>query len=80
MKWNIQRKGRTWKGNEANEKIYLLPEKFETYKGKLFYSEKERINTLAILLEHVGIDKAFELCNISDIEKSVEKIKKKKKR
>lgn len=61
MKWNIDRKGRAWMGVESREKYNLTPEKIELIEGKIFWSEKERLNMIGLLLENVGIDKMLEL-------------------
>ncbi|HHT9154327.1 MAG TPA: hypothetical protein ACFYD5_00785 [Candidatus Tripitaka sp. YC43] len=59
IKWNIRHKGYAWKGEEAKERLKLIPEKIEMLQGKLFWSDKERLNMLGLLLENVGIDKAI---------------------
>ena len=79
MNWNIHREGRAWEGNEAQERIYLAPEKIEMYKGKLFFSEEERIKMLGLLMENVGLDRALELCDVSVAEEAIKKLKSKKK-
>ena len=78
MHWNIQRKGRAWKGTEAQKKYSLTPEKIEMYKGKLFFSEKERMNMLCLLLENVGLDKAIEMCDTRLAEEAVREVKAKR--
>jgi len=57
-KWDIRRRGRAWRGDEARARWELTPEKFEMYEGKLFFSERERRNLLGLLLENVGADVA----------------------
>ncbi len=62
VRWDIRREGRAW--GEADDflaRLELTPEKFEVYKGKLFWHENERINLLALLLEQVGVDAAVRL-------------------
>jgi hypothetical protein len=59
--WDIRRAGRAWRGEEARARWELTPEKFEMYEGKLFFSEEERRNLLALLLENVGADVAVRL-------------------
>lgn len=59
--WDIRRRGRAWSGEEARARWALTPEKFEMYRGKLFFSERERRNLLALLLENVGADVAVRL-------------------
>ena len=58
--WDIRRKGRAW-GSEALARFELTPRKFEMIEGKLFWSERERLTLLALLLENVGIDAAVRL-------------------
>jgi hypothetical protein len=59
--WDIRRAGRAWRGDEAHERFRLTPEKFEMYKGQLFWSAEERVALLALLLENVGVDRAVKL-------------------
>ncbi|HYA42866.1 MAG TPA: hypothetical protein VEF34_16300 [Syntrophobacteraceae bacterium] len=59
IKWDIRRESRAWEGTEAMERYGLTPERFEMHGGKLFWSEKDRLRLLALLLENVGIDKAI---------------------
>jgi hypothetical protein len=61
MNWNFQRTGRAWKGNESMERYELTPEKMEMIKGKLFWSDEDRLNMLGLVLENVGIDKMLDL-------------------
>ena len=61
VKWNIGRQGRTWTGDEALARYNLTPEKFEMYRGKLFWDESQRLTLLALLLENVGVDQAVRL-------------------
>lgn len=62
QKWNIQNHGREWTKEEIEEKYFnLCPEKIELVEGKLFWSDKERIIMLAMLLENIGVDKAVRL-------------------
>ena len=71
MKWDIRREGRAWQGAEVVERWRLTPEKFETYSGKLFFSDEERMTLLALLLENVGIDRAIRLGNPEDWRKAI---------
>jgi hypothetical protein len=59
--WNIQREGRAWQGSEAMARFELAPEKFEMTYGKLFWSDEQRLVTLGLLLENVGIDAAIRM-------------------
>ncbi|NWH06329.1 hypothetical protein [Desulfobacter latus] len=67
IEWNIQRKGREWVGDEIRNRINTIPDntRIESYEGKLFWNEKDRITLLGLLLENVGIDKAVQLGNLS---------------
>ena len=58
--WKIARKGRAWK-SEAMSRYMLSPEKIDLIRGKLFWSERHRINMLGLLLENVGADRAVQL-------------------
>ena len=59
--WKIQRKGRQWVSGEAMKRYYMTPEKIEMTRGKLFWSERDRVKMLALLLENVGADRAVRL-------------------
>jgi hypothetical protein len=63
--WKIGRRGREWRGEEFNKRIYQAPEKIE-YVGGIFIDEGERLTVLAMLLENLGIDKAVPLGNLED--------------
>jgi hypothetical protein len=39
----------------------LTPEKFEMINGRLFWSERDRLTLLALLLENLGIDAAVRI-------------------
>jgi hypothetical protein len=41
----------------------LGPEKFEMWRGKLFWSEADRVILLGLLLENVGVDRAVRMGN-----------------
>ena len=68
VQWKIERTGRAWVGNEAIERISLLPEsaKIELHEGKLLWSDEDRLAVLAMLLENLGIDKILPVID-SDI-------------
>ena len=59
--WIIGREGRAWTGDEFPSRIDLLPEKLEVYRGRLLWSEDERIQLLGLLLENVGVDRVVRL-------------------
>jgi hypothetical protein len=61
--WDIRREGRAWAGDEALARYELTPEKFEMWKGKLFWDDTQRLTLLALLLENVGVDQAVRLGN-----------------
>lgn len=61
MKWDIRREGRAWSEDEALERYNLTRDKFEMVKGWLFWSETDRLNLPALLLENVGADRAVRL-------------------
>jgi hypothetical protein len=45
------------------QRYELTPEKLEMIRGKLLWSQKDRINLLGLLLENVGADRAVRLGN-----------------
>ena len=59
--WNIGHGGRAWASGEAMQRYELTPEKLEMIKGKLLWSEEDRVNLLGLLLENVGADRAVRL-------------------
>jgi hypothetical protein len=61
IRWNIGRQGRNWIGEEARQRWELTPEKFEMNRGKLFWSDAERLTLIALLLENVGVDRVVRL-------------------
>lgn len=58
--WDIRREGRAW-GEEAMARYQLAPEKIEMIRGRLFWSDEDRLAMLALLLENVGADAAVRL-------------------
>jgi hypothetical protein len=62
MMFNIQRRGRKWSRAEIEQKYHeLCPEKIELSEGKMFWTDEQRLNMLALLLENVGMDAAVSL-------------------
>jgi hypothetical protein len=62
MDFNIQRQGRKWSRTEVEQKYHkLCPEKIELIEDKMFWTDEQRLNTLASLLENVGMDTAVRL-------------------
>ncbi len=59
--WDIRLEGRQWQGEEAMVRYNLTPEKFEMYKGKLFWDDEQRVQLLGCLLENVGAAAAVQL-------------------
>jgi hypothetical protein len=43
------------------DRYALTPEKLEMIRGKLLWSDEERVNLLGLLLENVGADRAVRL-------------------
>lgn len=64
VNWDIRRSGRAWSGDEAMARFALTPEKFEMWKGRLFWSKTDRVVLLGLLLENVGVDAALRLGDI----------------
>jgi hypothetical protein len=59
--WDIRREGRAWTADEALARYQLTPEKFEMWKGRLFWDDTQRLTLLALLLENVGVNQAVRL-------------------
>jgi hypothetical protein len=62
MEFNIQRQGRKWNRTEIDQKYRnLCREKIDLIEGRMFWTDEERLNMLALLLENVGMDTAVRL-------------------
>jgi len=59
--WDIRRKGRAWSPEEWDVRRELTPEKIELSRGKLFWTDEDRLSMLALLLENLGADQAVRL-------------------
>jgi len=60
-RFDIGLEGRIWTVDHWYSLSDVLPEKFELIRGKLFWSERERLGMLAAMLEQVGLAKAVTL-------------------
>jgi len=62
--WKIGAEPATLRGDEfwARYDHFNMPEKFEAIHGKLFWNDEQRLHVLAMLLEAVGLKRAFALC------------------
>lgn len=56
--WDVRNKGRTWSKDEAWERFEHIPHKSELISGELSWTDEERENVLALVLELVGADRA----------------------
>lgn len=62
MEFDIQRQGRKWSRAEIEQKYRkLCPDKIELIEGKMFWTDEQRLDMLALLLENVGMDAAVRL-------------------
>jgi hypothetical protein len=61
--WDIRRQGRSWNGDEAEDRYFSAPEKMEMVDGKLYCDDDERMTMLGLLLENLGADAAVRLGN-----------------
>ena len=59
--WDVRRQGRAWRSDEVRDRYYMSPAKIELIEGKLFWSERDRLTMLALLLENVGADAAVRI-------------------
>ncbi|HZS05454.1 MAG TPA: hypothetical protein VFD58_11510 [Blastocatellia bacterium] len=71
--WNISRDGRSWTEEELSFFHEKGPEKPEIIEGKLFWTEEDRLNVLALLLINVGMDQAVRLGPAKLWQEAVEK-------
>jgi hypothetical protein len=61
IRWDIRREGRAWTGQEFHERYARAPKKLELIRGKLLWSDEQRLTLLGMLLENVGADRAVRL-------------------
>jgi len=62
VEFDIQRQGRKWSRAEIEQKYRkLCPDKIELIEGKMFWTDEQRLDMLALLLENVGMDAAVRL-------------------
>jgi hypothetical protein len=59
--WKIHRHGRAWTSAEFRQRYNLTPEKLEVIRGRLLWSDGDRVKLLGLLLENVGADRAVRL-------------------
>ncbi len=59
--WDIRREGRAWQSDLVRDRYHMSPAKIELIEGKLFWSERDRLTMLALLLENVGADVAVRI-------------------
>jgi len=74
IQWDVRLDGRAWTGDEALARLELTPERFEMAEGKLFWTEEQRVNLLAMLLENVGARSAVRLGNADVWRAAIEEI------
>ncbi len=53
-KYNVTLAGRPWSGAEAQERYAALPLKLALIDGRLYFTQDDRLEMLAALLEHCG--------------------------
>jgi hypothetical protein len=61
VRWDIRREEREWTPEEWGLRRELTPEKNELVRGKLYWSDEDRLNMLALLLENVGANRAVRI-------------------
>lgn len=59
--WDIRREGRSWSSAEMDLRRSVRPDRNEVIEGRLYWTEEDRLNMLALLLENVGADRAVRL-------------------
>ena len=60
-KYDVGLEGRSWGHEEAFVRHRELPQKVEMVRGKLFWSDEERLLVLAALLEQMGASAAIRI-------------------
>jgi len=61
LSWNIGVEGRKWNAEEVRARAELIPPRIEVIDGMMLWSDEERIQLLAMLLENVGTQAAVKL-------------------
>jgi hypothetical protein len=61
VQWDIRREGRSWSPEEWDARRELTPEKFELWRGKLFWREEDRLAVVALMIENLGVDRVVRL-------------------
>ena len=59
--WKIGLHGRRWGGDEFLARAHALPGRIEVVDGRLLWSDAERLELLAMVLENVGMLAAVQL-------------------
>lgn len=62
-RYDVRLEGKAWAPNEASLRHDELPQKVEIIRGKLFWSDEERLLMLAALLEQMGASAAVRIGN-----------------
>ncbi len=58
--WDIRNEGRSWRGDEAQERYFMKPHKIEMVDGKLVGSDQDIEVLLCLLLENIGADRVVQ--------------------
>ncbi len=61
--WDIRAGGRSWNGEEAMPRYFMIDRKIEMVDGKLFGDAMNRETLLCLLLENVGADRVVQFGN-----------------
>ena len=61
--WDIRAGGRSWSGDEAMSRYFMIDRKIEMVDGKLFDDSVNRETLLCLLLENVGADRVIQFGN-----------------
>ena len=61
LSWNIGVEGRKWNAKEVRARAVLIPPRIEVIDGMMLWSDEERMQLLAMLLENVGTQAAVKL-------------------
>lgn len=61
LAWNIGVEGRKWNAEEVRARAEFIPPRIEVIDGMMLWSDEERIQLLAMLLENVGTQAAVKL-------------------
>ena len=75
--WDVRADGRSWSGEEAMSRYFMIERKIELVDGKLFNETENREALLCLLLENVGANRVVQFGNPDVWRAAVAKLRRK---